>query len=330
MACDSHIFMEDVGTARGDGSSEARIQGAQVETSAMSQGVLLVDTIQTCALITSHLMNHEELAMDVEGIDLCRTGSIALIQLCSKSGQVMLFDIAAMGQAAFDAGGLRAVLESPHICKVVYDGRADADALYHRHRVQIHHAFDLQVQHALRNSGSGDRYVKGLQKCLSDAGVVPLMERARLERLKEEGRRLFAPDHGGRYSVWMERPLRQALVDYAAADVKYLLPVKAMWSGSSSQAVLRVTQARLQGAVNASVPAKGQHMSERDFSLGLSAQYLGRAAVEKPRCFECGSTGHMARSCPLRIGRLNRFDDFDLDDYDRFDDYDYDSSGNES
>lgn len=38
----------------------------------------------------------------------------------------------------------------------------------------------------------------------------------------------------------------------------------------------------------------------------------------------------MARSCPLRIGRLNRFDDFDLDDYDRFDDYDYDSSGNES
>lgn len=43
--------MEDVGTARGDGSSEARIQGAQVETSAMSQGVLLVDTIQTSQAI---------------------------------------------------------------------------------------------------------------------------------------------------------------------------------------------------------------------------------------------------------------------------------------
>lgn len=74
----------------------------------MSQGVVLVDTIQTCAHITSQLMGHQELAMDVEGIDLCRTGSIVLIQLCTSGGQVILFDIAAMGQDAFDIGGLRA------------------------------------------------------------------------------------------------------------------------------------------------------------------------------------------------------------------------------
>eukprot|EP00438_Fugacium_kawagutii_P019227 Skav230550 [mRNA] locus=scaffold1605:49164:50114:- [translate_table: standard] len=294
----------------------------------MSQGVVLVDTIQTCAHITNQLMGHQELAMDVEGIDLCRTGSIVLIQLCTSSGQVILFDIAAMGQDAFDIGGLRAVLQSEQICKVLYDGRADADALYHRHRVEIRHAYDLQVQHALRYSRDNDRYVKGLQKCLSDAGVVPIMEQARLERLKDAGRKLFAPDHGGRYAVWMERPLRQALVDYAAADVKYLIPVKAAWRGSSSQAVFRVTRDRLKGAVNASVPAKGQHMSERDFSLGLNARYLGRAAVEKPRCFQCGSSGHLARSCPNRTG-LRGFNDLDdlFDDFDRrtsFDDYDYD------
>ena len=80
-------------------------------------------------------------------------------------------------------------------------------------------------------------------------------------------------------------------------------------------------------------PAKGDHMSIRDFSLGLQARYLGREAVPKPKCFSCGQTGHMARDCP----RSATFDD--LDDY-----YDYspcrgfadfapdgyiDSSGNE-
>lgn len=248
--------------------------------------------------------------MDIEGINLCRTGRIALIQLCTKSGEVFLFDIAVLGQDAFDKGGLRAVLESEQICKVIFDGRADADALYHQFHVQIRHAFDLQVQHALRFSNSNDRYVKGLKKCLSDANVVPLMERERLEALKEEGLRLFAPEKGGRYEVWMERPLNQALVDYAAADVKYLLSMKAIWH--ASQDVLQLTRDRLQGAVQAAVPAKGQHMSVRDFSLGQHPQYLGREAVSQKRRI-MGGTGPMKRSRPM--GGSNRFGlDDDLND----------------
>lgn len=265
----------------------------------MSLRVSLVDTVEQCRAATQQLLLQTELAMDVEGIGLCRTGPVALIQVCTPKGDVYLFDITTLGHDAFSLGQLSPVLESERICKVIYDGRADADALCHQFGVQLRHAFDLQVQHALRYSNTNDRYVKGLQRCLDDSGVVPHFERAKIERIKDVGKRLFVPELGGRSSVWMERPLPQALVDYAACDVKYLLRVKAAWAGSTSQAVLRVTRERLRGAMTAQVPAKGSHMSVRDFSLGPHAQYLGREAVAQPRCFKCGSTGHLARSCPL-------------------------------
>jgi len=285
----------------------------------------LVDTLAECRHITAQMLGHTNLAIDVEGVELCRTGRISLILICPASGQVFLFDICALGQAAFEAGGLRDVLESERICKVIFDGRADADALYHLHRVQIRRAYDLQVHHSLRYSRTGDRYVKGLQKCLDDSGLVPFADKARIQRIKEGGKRLFARDLGGRPEVWTQRPLPNLLIEYAAVDVRYLIGIKELWSGSSTAVVFRVTRDRLQGAISATAPAKGDHMSVRDFSLGLNARFLGRAAVEAPRCHTCGRQGHIARNCPVRE---DVFDDF-FDDsggyHDVSDDYgDYD------
>lgn len=112
--------------------------------------VRLVDTVEECRMFADYALSQAELALDLEGVELCRDGPIALIQFCTQQGEVFLVDIAELGQAAFDQGGLRAVLESPHIVKVIYDGRADADALYHRHWVNLQGAYDLQVLHALQ------------------------------------------------------------------------------------------------------------------------------------------------------------------------------------
>jgi len=292
-----------------------------MSASASTKALLFVDRVAQCRHCVDQLFTHKELAMDVEGVDLCRNGAIALIQMCTSDGQVVIFDIAALGQDAFNLGGLKALLESQTVCKFIYDGRADADALYHRHGVQLQCAFDLQVQLALRYSSSNDRYVKGLQRCLDDSGVVPLVDKVHVARKKDEGKRLFAKDMGGRQDVWMIRPLPNILIEYAACDVKYLLRIKALWSGTSSNAVFRVTKDRLQGAIRAVAPAKGEHMSVRDFSIGVQAKYLGREAVAKPRCFTCGSTGHMARACPSRSNRFYFDDGFDIGYDDRIDDY---------
>eukprot|EP00928_Gymnodinium_smaydae_P011698 TRINITY_DN14291_c0_g2_i1.p1 TRINITY_DN14291_c0_g2~~TRINITY_DN14291_c0_g2_i1.p1 ORF type:complete len:347 (-),score=37.25 TRINITY_DN14291_c0_g2_i1:314-1258(-) len=252
----------------------------------------LVETLPSCSFITNQLLMHRDLALDVEGVELCRHGCVCLVQLCTVLGQVFLFDITTLGQAAFDVGGLKEVLESERICKVLFDGRADADALYHRHRVQLRGAYDLQIHHALRYSSSHDRYVKGLQKCLDDSGAVPVPDRLRVQRIKEEGKRLFAPELGGNSNVWMRRPMASKLIEYAAVDVRHLLAIKEMWRGASTTAVFRVTRDRLQGARSGPTPAKGEHMSIRDFSLGANPQYLGRPAVEAARGFNCDREGH--------------------------------------
>merc|ERR1712194_282335 len=264
----------------------------------MGSQACLVDNLTECRNMTDQLRTCEVLAMDVEGVALCRNGHIGLIQICTASGQVLLFDIATLGQAAFEAGGLKEVLESERICKVIFDGRADADALYHRHGVQLRLAYDLQIHHALRYSNANDRYVKGLQKCLDDSGVVPQRDKARVQRMKVEGKRLFVSDLGGHPEVWLRRPLTTALVEYAAVDVRYLIGIKELWSSASTGVVFKVTRERLQGAISAGMPANGDHMSVRDFSLGSSAQYLRRAAVPAPRCHSCGREGHIARNCP--------------------------------
>eukprot|EP01068_Selenidium_serpulae_P005991 Selendium_serpulae@DN4257_c0_g1_i1.p1 len=269
----------------------------------MSQ-TILIDRIQQCRGITAQLLTHKELAMDVEGVSLCRTGQLGLIQLCTTGGDVWLFDIATLGQDAFEAGGLKRVLESESICKVIFDGRADADALYHRHWVSLRRAYDLQIHHALRYSSEGDRYVKGLQKCLDNSGVVPYTDKARVQRVKGDGKRMFARDLGGRPEVWLERPLPQALIDYAASDVRYLLGIKEAWSGATTGLVFRVTKDRLQGAISAAAPARGDHQSLRDFTLGSHAKYLGRSAAV------------VARKAVMRTNWDDDEPDYDETDYD--------------
>ena len=56
---------------------------------------------------------------------------------------VKLFDIVTLGQRAFEEGGLRRVLESREIIKVMFDPRADADALYYLHNTTLRNVIDV-------------------------------------------------------------------------------------------------------------------------------------------------------------------------------------------
>ena len=84
--------------------------------------------------------------------------------------------------------------------------------------------------------------------------------------VKDAGRRLFAPELGGSYDVWAERPLSETLIEYAGNDVALLLEMREAWERYSPTASNVVTStARITLAVNGPRPAKGKQMALKDF-----------------------------------------------------------------
>lgn len=107
--------------------------------------IVLVDSISACKHAVSEISTHRLVSVDLEGVELCRTGEICILQVALPNHRVFLFDICALRADAFEAGGLREILSGPSPLKLMYDCRADADALFHQYRVQLDGVYDLQV-----------------------------------------------------------------------------------------------------------------------------------------------------------------------------------------
>lgn len=87
------------------------------------------------------------LAVDCEGSNLGREGTLTLVQVASES-DVMLFDILNLRSAAFSLG-LRRLLEDSSVIKVMHDCRRDVDALQQLFGVHVNNVFDTQVAFAV-------------------------------------------------------------------------------------------------------------------------------------------------------------------------------------
>ena len=227
----------------------------------------MVDTIKGVASVVEMLLNNgAPIAFDAEGVNLCRDGKLSLVQL-SNGSSTFLIDITKLGEEAFSEGRLRELLESPRVLKVGYDGRADADALFHLYKTKLEPFYDVQIASVKRQDamqGRRDRYVHGLKKAMGrflEPGVA-----SELQKLKEKGLRLFAPDLGGSYYVWETRPLNPVLIDYASSDVEVLLDMKNAWERYSPEAKnVEMAKLRIEKAVRARDAAKGRRMAVRDF-----------------------------------------------------------------
>jgi len=190
------------------------------------------------------------------------------LYIAPKNGAVLLIDIETMGNKAFNEGRLRELLESETLMKLCYDCRADADALHHLHGVTPHNLFDLQIAYCTkrdRDSLRRDPYLKGLGHALQDLSLGSAQAQ-QLEQVKNKGLALFVPEKGGSYEVWRQRPLQQALIDYAALDVAYLHDMFQKWARFVPASQMRELSAgRVQRAIGGRVAAKGQHMARKDF-----------------------------------------------------------------
>lgn len=169
------------------------------------------------------------LYLDLEGINLCRHGSIAIMQVYqSEEDHVYLVDVHTLGAAAFSTTAtdgvttLKSVLENSSIPKAFFDVRNDSDALYNLYSIYLCGVVDVQLMELRTRTGSR-RLLNGLARCLERyfTSARMVVEASEWNEAKQAGLRLFAPERGGSYQV-NARPMRQAIVDYCIQDVIFL------------------------------------------------------------------------------------------------------------
>jgi len=248
--------------------------------------VFLVDSIGACKHAVSEILTHRLVSVDLEGIELCRSGEICIIQVALPNHRVFLFDICALRADAFEAGGLRDVLSGPSPLKLMYDCRADADALFHQYHIQLHGVYDLQVA-LVKSRMQLAKKLPGLAvcicRCCGDAS--PEAESFKLGKDKGAGlwhaiaccfalplivslSAMFAPDQGGSYEVWRARPLHPQLLSYCAQDVSMLFccyeKLRHFPNGAEA-GVVAIASQRIELAIRDARPSRGAHKSDRDF-----------------------------------------------------------------
>lgn len=165
------------------------------------------------------------------------------MQISTEAGDVYAIDILELGAAAFDLG-LRQLLESHAIAKVVHDFRQDADALWHQFKVRPACLIDCQLVDVLlrRFGGHKTAYVQGSARLFQthNIGMESIAGCGQLtQELKLQIHARFSVDR----HLWIRRPLPDDMVEYAKADVVPLLGLYnkllqdlGMWTGSVDDA----------------------------------------------------------------------------------------------
>ena len=119
-----------------------------------------------------------ELAVDLEGDALCRSGKINTIQIYSPSENAFfLFDCKSLTAEQIRTS-LQTLFQSVVVTKYFFDCRADVDALYHQYKINLNKVIDVQLYEVAFRKCKGLRtgYYNGLYKTLSsyshDIGVT--------------------------------------------------------------------------------------------------------------------------------------------------------------
>ncbi len=169
--------------------------------------------------------------IDLEGVDLCRKGSLSIFTLLISTGititRICLIDVHTLGAQAFETRGtehttLKDILQDEKIPKVFFDVRNDFDVLFAHFGIALQGIEDVQLmESATRKTTYSRKFVSGLAKCVEN-NVFNHKERANWLLLKEKGERLFLAKYGGSYEVFNQRPMLEDIVSYCVGDVKHL------------------------------------------------------------------------------------------------------------
>lgn len=171
------------------------------------------------------------LYIDLEGVKLCRFGSISIVTLLvdrDNTQSVYLVDVHILNALAFSTVGttnktLKDILQAEQIIKVFFDGRNDSDALFAHFGIALNGVEDVQVmESATRKTTASRRLLNGLARCIEDnhSQFSNWQEFTRWKSTKTKGERLFKSQHGGSYDVFNQRPIPEEIIEYCVGDVE--------------------------------------------------------------------------------------------------------------
>lgn len=181
------------------------------------------------------------LYVDLEGNNLSRHGTLSLITiLVEPRHTVHLVDVTTLGKEAFTTFGsgginLKDILEAGAVLpKVFYDIRNDSDALFSLFGVRVGGIEDLQLME-LGTRTRNRKMVKGLAKSIAEDAQLSAAEVKAWKEDKDVGKKLFAPELGGSYAVFDQRPLSAEIVKYSVQDVLYMPALRKTYLSKLSQ-----------------------------------------------------------------------------------------------
>lgn len=113
------------------------------------QNTRVITTIKESIFVTDAIMKSAQndqciVSIDCEGINLGIGGQITLIQIGTTRGEAFIFDIMSCPNLITD-GGLKTLLESEMVIKIIHDCRNDSVNLYSEFNIILRNVFDTQV-----------------------------------------------------------------------------------------------------------------------------------------------------------------------------------------
>ena len=175
------------------------------------------------------------LYLDLEGPNLCRHGSISVMQIYVKSiDQLFIVDVHLLGTKAFSTPNrsgttLQSILQSKLLPKVAFDIRNGAGALFAHFNMSMRGVEDLQLMEVATRSTKKYRMSELAASIGRDAHLAPDDIKAwKVEN--EKGLALFEPKSGGSYKNFSFRPMTQEIIDYCANKIAYLPLLRQIYS----------------------------------------------------------------------------------------------------
>ena len=205
--------------------------GGEERSSSVGAGAIKV--------IMESLMVDPVVSLDLEGVDLCRDGTIMIIQIALRGGMCFLFDMKGCSKSSMDIAlkkFLNDVLASDKYTKIIHDSRMDSDALFHQFGIELTNTHDTQCF---------DTELKNLTR---PRNLNDVLEDYGCDTNKSRRRNVYKTNP--RY--WATRPLTEEMKIYASNDVMLLFELydKQIKRASSSKGVRCLEKCQLLSAKN--------------------------------------------------------------------------------